>query len=720
MGSQKESRKSKSGIPEKKPDKRIQTEAEPTFDDKARLGKTNVKQVLLALLIVVLFFSGLELILALSGVKSLLLTEDPSIRFATNLPLFVEQRQSDGTTILRTAKRKLGFFNYQEFPKIKGENTYRIFCVGGSTTFGRPFTDKASFSRWLQAFLTAADPARNWEVINAGGISYASYRVANLMRELAQYQPDLFIVYSGQNEFLEERSYRSLSDLPVWVINANALLSKTRTYSSMKRLFERLRSDSLLQARETFEVSGEVDDVLAHTIGPTSFKRNEDLRRRILEHYQRNLERMVEIAHDADAEVIFVKPAVNLKDMSPFKSAHKKGLSDGEITNWNSLYERAKKLHDAEKYTEALDYYQQALRIDDRYAELHFQMGRALFALGRYDESEKSFWRAVDEDIAPLRMLSTMPEILSTVAKQSDVPLVDFQSLLRAKSLQAYGYAVLGSEFFLDHVHTNKDGYRLLGQALFDQLGKQGVLASGSVLTAEKIAAVSEQVSSSFNVEDNRISFIHLGMVLDWAGKFEEARKILLKSLKLFGPQPEVFELLGKILSREGNAVEAMNYFHQALDAGYETAALYASLGNIYLEVKGDYAASLQAYQNSLRIKNDDPSVHVRLGYVYAYQGDFKSARSCYNEALRLQPDFFPAHVNLMALLYLEKRDEEALKKGYEILKDHPAEYKTHYMVGKIFLRQGNRGQAIQHFQAALRIEPQFKAAQDSLKEAQM
>ena len=38
------------------------------------------------------------------------------------------------------------------------------------------------------------DPTRNWEVINTGGLSYASYRVAALMEQLVEYQPDLFVI----------------------------------------------------------------------------------------------------------------------------------------------------------------------------------------------------------------------------------------------------------------------------------------------------------------------------------------------------------------------------------------------------------------------------------------------------------------------------------------------------------------------------------------------
>ena len=78
--------------------------------------------------------------------------------------------------------------------------------------------------------LPAADSSRDWEVINVGAISYASYRTAGLMEELAQYEPDLFIVYTGHNEFLERRTYDTLSERPSLVTDVLALTSRTRYF----------------------------------------------------------------------------------------------------------------------------------------------------------------------------------------------------------------------------------------------------------------------------------------------------------------------------------------------------------------------------------------------------------------------------------------------------------------------------------------------------------
>ena len=94
----------------------------------------------------------------------------------------------------------------------KSRDEFRIFCLGGSTVQGRPYANETSFTTWLELSLQAADPRRQWQVVNCGGVSYASYRLLPIMKETLQYEPDLYIIYTGQNEFLEERTYGEIVD----------------------------------------------------------------------------------------------------------------------------------------------------------------------------------------------------------------------------------------------------------------------------------------------------------------------------------------------------------------------------------------------------------------------------------------------------------------------------------------------------------------------------
>jgi len=133
--------------------------------------------------------------------------DDPYIAFSGMSPLFV--LDSTGTRF-EIAEQHLTFFRPQSFAATKSPRTFRAFCLGGSTVQGRPYAVETSFTTWLALNLRAARPGPDWEVVNCGGISYASYRLVPIMRELLGREPDLFIIYTGQNEFLEDRTYGRL------------------------------------------------------------------------------------------------------------------------------------------------------------------------------------------------------------------------------------------------------------------------------------------------------------------------------------------------------------------------------------------------------------------------------------------------------------------------------------------------------------------------------
>jgi tetratricopeptide (TPR) repeat protein len=674
------------------------------------------KNSLFTLIIVVVFFGAMEVVLAIAGVRPLLLTEDPFVGFAENVPQFVPDIRPDGTPILRTARNKRSLFNYQEFPRDKAGNSYRIFCMGGSTTYGRPYFDEVSFCGWLRAYLQAADTGRNWEVINAGGVSFASYRVARLMDELSQYQPDLFIVYSGQNEFLEQRSYGGLIDQPDWLINLNASLSGTRVYTAMARLIQAVQPDSLAQAKARSQLNGEVDEILNHTIGPQSYQRDDTLKQHILTHYRLNLLRMLKLARSVDADILFVQPAVNLKDMSPFKSAHRDGLNEAALQAWQALYTRAGELQAAGDAAAALAVYREALTIDDRYAELHYRMGHVLFSLGRYAEAEQAFQRALEEDIAPLRMLGAMQQSVAEVAAAEKVPLVDFPEILRKAYRQEYPYAVFGKEYFVDHVHTSMEGYRLLGLALFDELVRTGVATPDAGWNAARREAVRESVIASLDPRDEGGALLNLGKVLEWAGKFEEAYESFQRSLEILGPSPTLYDRLARTAYALDKRDESIHYLRETLNLDPNAPGVHAKLATI-LAKQGKSAEAISHFRAELVISPDNYPVHASLARLLEGQGDDTAAQEHYNKALQSDPDFEFAHVKLAYLLIRQERYNEAMVHCQEALRINPQQYRAHTALGLIQKQQGDYRQAIQHFTEALRLEPGDSIAQENLQQ---
>ena len=90
-----------------------------------------------------------------------------------------------------------------QWAALKPERGFRVFILGGSSAYGFPWGAEQSFSRPLEDALVDALPDRDVEVINAAAMSYGSHRLRVLVRELLHYEPDLFVLYSGHNEFVD-------------------------------------------------------------------------------------------------------------------------------------------------------------------------------------------------------------------------------------------------------------------------------------------------------------------------------------------------------------------------------------------------------------------------------------------------------------------------------------------------------------------------------------
>ncbi len=89
-----------------------------------------------------------------------------------------------------------------DFSSIKPENTYRIFVVGGSTTFGTGTTsDSTTIPGFLQEKFDKESFPKNIEVINAGisGL-FSGTEVGLIKQQILNFNPDLLIIYDGWND----------------------------------------------------------------------------------------------------------------------------------------------------------------------------------------------------------------------------------------------------------------------------------------------------------------------------------------------------------------------------------------------------------------------------------------------------------------------------------------------------------------------------------------
>ncbi len=671
------------------------------------------KKILFSIIMTAAFFAAMELLLAAFGVTPVTDNEDPFVGFTSRSPLFEEVRSPDGHGMYRTAAKKLQWFNPQDFPLTKGKGDYRIFCMGGSTTYGRPYNDATSFCGWLREYLKASDSRYHWEVVNAGGISYASYRVASLMEELIEYEPDLFIIYCGHNEFLERRTYSRLMATPRAVRETAAVLAKSRVYTSVRALLGLAGSGGAHGSSGAYELPEEVDAILDGSVGPDDYKRDDEQRSRNIEHYRLNLARMVELARSVGARVVMVNPAANERHMSPFKSQHKDGLHADELARWGELIARAKAHQESGELEVALKSLDQALEIDPLYANTHFHRGAVLFALNRYPEAKHSFQRAIDEDVCPLRILSEMRTVVKEVASQHDVAVVDFQELLEKKTETG----ITGEEWFLDHVHPTIEGYRELALSLLSELQSLGIADPESEWTETVRQQVDAKVMGRIDERAHGVALRNLAKVLSWARKYEEAGRLAqLATAKLTG-DAEAQCMAGYDFERRGQLDLAKQSYEKALQLQPRYAQAHYNLGHVHRKLQ-EWDLAAQSFQQAIEDDPRYPGAHYNLGLLYQKANQLDRAAECFESSIAINAKHPGSWEELGTVRLNQGRIDEAIHDLEVAIQLEPNLASAHNSLGVAFAQRGQLQKAVASFERALAISPQYDSAMQNLERA--
>lgn len=352
-------------------------------------------------------------------------------------------------------------------PADKPAGTYRIFVLGESAAMGDP--DPAyAFSRYLEVMLRKRYPSMNFEVVNTGSVAVNSHVLLPLARGLAKHRPDLFIIYSGNNEVVGPYgpgTALTSSGMSLSVIRTSIFFRSTRVGQLLTKLGA--------QKKEW----GGMEMFLDKQVPASS-----PLMKYAYANFEANLRDTIAVARSSGARVIVSTVATNLKDCAPFASMHREGLSQKDLRSWNSLMQQGMELENGRSYAEALNAYQAAAKIDDQYAELEFGMARSFWMLGDYPAAREHFQRSRDLDTLRFRVDSRINEINRSVASSAEgAELVDADEVFSKQSANG----VVGSDLVYEHVHMTPLGNYTLARAILLQIASKMPAESGRLTDAE-------------------------------------------------------------------------------------------------------------------------------------------------------------------------------------------------------------------------------------------
>jgi tetratricopeptide (TPR) repeat protein len=555
-------------------------------------------------------------------------------------------------------------------PAKKPEGTYRIFVLGGSAAKGEP-DYSFSFARILEQMLSHHYPDGVFEIFNTAMVAINSHVVLEIAKDCAKLEPDLFIIYLGNNEvvgpFGAGTVFQSFSP-NLKMIRASLWVKSLKIGQSLDSLIQ-----NLSRTEQKNKVWRGMEMFLENRVS------SDDPRlEKVYTHFERNLNEIIDTGRDSGAEVIVCTVATNLKDNAPFASMHKADLNDAQKMDWEGHYREGTEFEENSMYTDAVAKYLQAIQIDENYAELHYRLARCFMQLNRYEEARESYKKARNKDALRFRADTQINRIIreSVLSKEDDdVYLVDVERSFEKVDKTAHN--IPGEELFYEHVHLNFFGNYLLAKSVF--------LRINTILPDTFFSPIAED--APFLLEDKCATLLAFTM---W----------------------DLHKILGRVLDR----VKRPPFTNQ-LDYDLQKIKILERLNQLK-NVLSPQVLDLvkQVYQRALEKNPDDWMIHNNFAEFLKERGEYDRAIFHWQSVLDSIPNFADVHNNLGVLLVYEGRLDDAIGYFHKALGINPYLVEAHINLGVVLEKTGKKDEAAKYFSEALRLQPDNEFARSKLE----
>jgi tetratricopeptide (TPR) repeat protein len=408
------------------------------------------------------------------------------IHYGPDLSLFTTQELHGRTFHIMNPAVRHRYFTQVSFapstspdyflvPKPAG--TYRIFCLGGSTTVGFPYWFNSAFSSFLRDRLQAAFPDRSVEVINLGMTATNSYTVLDMASDVLEYQPDLILVYDGHNEFYGALGAASRESLggSRWLSRLSLSLAHVKTYRLARDIINAF--GTLMGGEDDPASRGTMMERLSRgktvPLGSATY-------RECLDAFSANLRDLKELCAARGVPVILGTQASNLRDLAPFVSSQPADSAIQGRVQFNASFNAGTEHRLNGEFDAALASFRAAASLAPGHAETHYRIAQCLDTLGRPSEALPEFVAARDLDELRFRTSSNFNNVIRSMDDGHLMFCADIESLFASVS----PHGTIGHNLVLEHLHPTAYGQFLMARAYAGSMRRHNLLASATAWNA--------------------------------------------------------------------------------------------------------------------------------------------------------------------------------------------------------------------------------------------
>jgi len=453
------------------------------------MKKSIIKFFLLLLPFIML--AVLELICVIFDWGNPVRQPDPYQAFGEKVNFFSISRRSNMVSLISKQRQESFFIK-------KKPNTIRIMIFGGSAAAG--------MGNWLKELSPGKIKDKNLEIINLAVEGYGSFRMVRIIKESMKFQPDIILIYSGNNEFVEKSFRQDVFRRFYPIIKIKIFLRKIRIYNVLAGFGLPLNQQQIKNSR-----------ILRKKEWEWEYNKFKDLKysetQEVFRLYKNNLLKAVDIAKNNKAKVLLLTVLGNEMSM-PFVSIKQDEMKVNQhgYNKFINLIKRGDKigssifsflLPDSEKdrihwfsYTREKDkvktfyqkfnyfkysklsiqensqikkclvYYEKAYQIYDKHAGLLFRLGLCYYKLGLKKKAKEFFVLAGQYDHAPRKATIVNNNIIRIIT-QKDKSLFFLDAV---REFEEHTETIIDWDSMIDHCHLNANSHQYMAHIIIDKL----------------------------------------------------------------------------------------------------------------------------------------------------------------------------------------------------------------------------------------------------------
>jgi predicted TPR repeat methyltransferase len=201
-----------------------------------------------------------------------------------------------------------------------------------------------------------------------------------------------------------------------------------------------------------------------------------------------------------------------------------------------------------------------------------------------------------------------------------------------------------------------------------------------------------------------------LGLVLEGLGRDTDALAAYRRARAFKPDHPGVLSAGGALLSRGGQADEAIEWLALAAQYAPGSASSHNNLGNALLAARR-HAEACDCFSRALSLTPDFAAAHNNAGIALQQLGRSEEALAHFRQALVLQPGFAAAHANLASLQLGLGKAQEARQHFEQALASVPDDVALRDNYCASLVACGDREAAIGCYRQVLERDPQHVRA---------